>query len=60
MHKDVGLALGSAEELGLPLPITSLTEQMFRAAISEGYGEDDMCATIRVMERWAGVQVKKH
>jgi 3-hydroxyisobutyrate dehydrogenase/2-hydroxy-3-oxopropionate reductase len=59
MHKDIGLALQSAEELGLPLPATSLTEQMFRAAISEGYGEADMCSTIRVMERWAGVDVVK-
>ena len=58
MHKDMGLALGSAQEMGLPLPLTSLTEQMFRAAISEGYGESDMCSTIRVMERWAGVEVK--
>ena len=31
---------------------------MFQAAISEGYGELDMCSTIRVMERWAGVEVK--
>jgi len=58
MHKDIGLAIESGEEMGLPLPITSLTEQMFRAAIAEGYGELDMCATIRVMERWAGVEVK--
>ena len=58
MHKDVGLAIESAQEMDLPLPITSQTEQMFRAAISEGYGELDMCATIRVMERWAGVEVK--
>jgi 3-hydroxyisobutyrate dehydrogenase-like beta-hydroxyacid dehydrogenase len=58
MHKDIGLALESAKELGVPMPITSQTEQMFQAAISEGYGEDDMCATIRVMERWSGVEVK--
>lgn len=58
MHKDVGLALESAQQMGLPMPITSQTEQMFQAAISEGYGEDDMCATIRVMEHWAGVEVK--
>jgi 3-hydroxyisobutyrate dehydrogenase-like beta-hydroxyacid dehydrogenase len=58
MHKDVGLALETAEEMNLPLPLTSLTEQMFRAAISEGYGDSDMCSTIRVMERWAGVEVK--
>ncbi|HTS50788.1 MAG TPA: NAD(P)-dependent oxidoreductase [Bryobacteraceae bacterium] len=58
MHKDVGLAIESGEEMSLPLPITSLTQQMFRAAIAEGYGDLDMCATIRVMERWAGVEVK--
>jgi 3-hydroxyisobutyrate dehydrogenase-like beta-hydroxyacid dehydrogenase len=58
MHKDVCLALESGAEMGLPLPITSLTQQMFQAAISEGYGELDMCATIRVMERWAGTEVK--
>jgi 3-hydroxyisobutyrate dehydrogenase-like beta-hydroxyacid dehydrogenase len=58
MHKDIGLALGSAQELGLPMPMTSLTEQVFQAAIAEGYGEDDLCGTIRVMERWAGVEVK--
>jgi len=58
MHKDVGLALDSAQEQGVPLPLTSLTRQMFQAAISEGYGELDMCSTIQVLERWAGVQVK--
>lgn len=58
MHKDVSLALDSAQELGLPMPLTSQTKQMFQAAISEGYGEDDLCATIRVMERWASVEVK--
>jgi 3-hydroxyisobutyrate dehydrogenase-like beta-hydroxyacid dehydrogenase len=58
MHKDIGLALGSAQELGLPMPVTSQTEQMFQAAISDGYGDDDMCSTIRVMERWAGTEVR--
>jgi len=58
MHKDIGLALESANELGLPMPITSETRQMFSAAISEGYGDLDMCSTVRVMERWAGVEVK--
>jgi 3-hydroxyisobutyrate dehydrogenase-like beta-hydroxyacid dehydrogenase len=58
MHKDIGLALESAQEMNLPLPLTALTEQVFRAAISEGYGDSDMCSTIRVIERWAGVEVK--
>jgi 3-hydroxyisobutyrate dehydrogenase/2-hydroxy-3-oxopropionate reductase len=58
MHKDIGLALASAREHGVPLPLTSLTQQMFQAAISEGYGELDMCSTIQVLEHWAGVEVK--
>jgi 3-hydroxyisobutyrate dehydrogenase-like beta-hydroxyacid dehydrogenase len=58
MHKDIGLALDSAQELDVPMPLTGITRQMFQAAISEGYGEDDMCSTIRVVERWAGVEVK--
>jgi len=58
MHKDIGLALGSAQQLGLPMPVTSLTEQVFQAAISEGYGEQDMCSTIQLMEHWAGIEVR--
>lgn len=58
MHKDISLALESARELGVPLPLTGLNQQVFQAAISEGYGEMDMCSTIRVVERWAGTEVK--
>lgn len=59
MHKDIGLMLDSAEELKVPLPLTGLTHQMFQAAISSGYGEEDFCASIQVMESLAGVEVKK-
>ena len=58
MHKDVGLALASAEALDLPLPLTAITQQMLRAAIAKGYGEDDFCSTIRVLEELSGVEVK--
>ena len=60
MHKDISLALESARSLDVPLPLTGLTQQMFRAAIAKGYGDDDMCSTVRVMEDWAGTEVKKH
>ncbi len=58
MHKDVGLALASAEALDLPLPLTGITQQMLRAAIAKGYGEDDFSSTIRVLEDFAGVEVR--
>lgn len=58
MHKDIGLVLDSAKELNVPLPLTSLTRQMFQVAISNGLAEDDICSTIKVLEEWAGVEVK--
>ena len=60
MHKDIGLMLESANELQVPLPLTGLTQQMFRAAIAKGYGEEDICSTVKVLEEIAGVQVKKN
>ncbi len=59
MHKDVGMALDSGKKLGVPLPLTGLTQQIFQAASSKGYADDDFCSTIKVLEEWAGVQVKK-
>jgi 3-hydroxyisobutyrate dehydrogenase/2-hydroxy-3-oxopropionate reductase len=58
MHKDVGLALESGKELGVPLPLTALTQQIFQAALSSGYGEEDMCSTIKVLEALAGIWVR--
>jgi 3-hydroxyisobutyrate dehydrogenase/2-hydroxy-3-oxopropionate reductase len=59
MAKDVGLALESAKSMNVPAPATALTEQMLRAAVAKGYGDDDFCSTIRVLEEWAGVEVKQ-
>lgn len=59
MAKDVGLALESAKSLDVPLPATALTEQMLRAAVAKGWGDDDFCSTIRVLEEWAGIEVRR-
>ena len=58
MHKDIGLMLESAKEKNVPVPLTALTHQIFQATISKGYGEDDICSTIKVLEDWAGIEVK--
>lgn len=58
MHKDIGLMLESAAELDVPVPLTSLTRQMFQAAIATGHGEEDICATVQVLEQMTGVVVK--
>lgn len=59
MAKDVGLALETAKAMNVPLPATALTEQMLRATIAKGWGDEDFCGTIRVLEEWADVKVQK-
>jgi len=59
MAKDVGLALETGKSMDVPLPATALTEQMLRATIAKGWGDDDFCGTIRVLEEWAKVEVRK-
>ncbi|HEY3825977.1 MAG TPA: NAD(P)-dependent oxidoreductase [Bryobacteraceae bacterium] len=58
MHKDMGLMLESAQELSVPLFLTSLSRQLFQAAITGGHGEEDICSTIKVLEEMTGVEVK--
>ncbi len=59
MHKDVGLAMELAKSLDLPLPVTAVTHQMLQATIAKGWGDDDFCSAIRVLEDWAKIVVKK-
>jgi 3-hydroxyisobutyrate dehydrogenase-like beta-hydroxyacid dehydrogenase len=58
LEKDIGLALDLGSEIGVPLLLTGLTQQLFEAAIAKGYGEDDICGSIRVLEEFAGCEVK--
>jgi 3-hydroxyisobutyrate dehydrogenase-like beta-hydroxyacid dehydrogenase len=58
MDKDVSLMLASGEQLGVPLLMTSLTHQLFQAAIASGYGEKDFCSSINLLEELAGVTVQ--
>ena len=58
MDKDIGLMLESAEELSVPLFLTSVTRQLFQAAIATGHGEEDICSTIKVLEGMTGVEVR--
>ena len=58
MDKDVGLILESGKELGVPLLLTAVTRQLCQTAIAAGYGEEDMCSTIKVLEGLVGAIVK--
>jgi 3-hydroxyisobutyrate dehydrogenase-like beta-hydroxyacid dehydrogenase len=57
LEKDMSLMLESAAEQQIPAPVTALSREMLRAAIAAGYGEDDFCGSIRVLEKLAGCEV---
>jgi 2-hydroxy-3-oxopropionate reductase len=58
-HKDLRNALLAAESLKVPLPITSLVQQMLVSLMSEGKGDLDHGAIVQYLEQVAGVEVKK-
>jgi 3-hydroxyisobutyrate dehydrogenase-like beta-hydroxyacid dehydrogenase len=57
LEKDMQLMLDSAAELNVPVPLTSLSRKMYQDAIAKGYGEDDICGSIRLLEELAGCEV---
>ena len=58
-QKDLHNALLTGKDLGVPLPVTSLVQQMLGALINQGRGESDHSAIVNFIEAMAGVEVKK-
>ncbi|HLL78205.1 MAG TPA: NAD(P)-dependent oxidoreductase, partial [Ktedonobacteraceae bacterium] len=59
LHKDLGLALELAAEDSTPTPITALTRQLYEMARAAGSGREDYTSVMKVLERMAGVEVRK-
>jgi 3-hydroxyisobutyrate dehydrogenase-like beta-hydroxyacid dehydrogenase len=55
MDKDLQLALDIADAAGVPLPVTALVQQLYRACISSGLGELDLTALVPRLRRDAGL-----
>lgn len=56
--KDLEICLSLADDLGVPLPLGALLRQMWEIAVRDGLGDLDHTALIRLLERWAGVEVR--
>jgi 2-hydroxy-3-oxopropionate reductase len=55
MHqKDVRIVMDEAHRLGLALPTTAATMQLFNAMAGSGLGEDDSVAMLELFERMSG------
>jgi 3-hydroxyisobutyrate dehydrogenase-like beta-hydroxyacid dehydrogenase len=58
MHKDVRLALSAAKEARIKLPALETVEEIYEMATEDGHGDLDYAATLTLLEKWAGVEVK--
>ncbi|HEX5802802.1 MAG TPA: NAD(P)-binding domain-containing protein [Azospira sp.] len=57
MHqKDLNIVMKSAHELGLMLPGSAMTAQMFNAMVGSGLGEEDSIAVLKLLEKLSGQQ----
>lgn len=58
MHKDIRLALDAARESRIKLPGLEAVEEVYDLASEEGQQDLDYAATLTLLEKWAGVEVK--
>jgi 3-hydroxyisobutyrate dehydrogenase len=57
-QKDVRLVLDTADQLGVPMLVSSLVFNLYRTLQNEGLGAEGNHALIKALERLAGVEVK--
>jgi 3-hydroxyisobutyrate dehydrogenase-like beta-hydroxyacid dehydrogenase len=58
MRKDIRLALDAAKEARVKLPGLETVEEVYDMAVEDGHAELDYAATLLLLEKWAGVEVK--
>ena len=56
--KDIGLATGLAEELGVSVPMAAAADGLLRHFRYSRFAEEDVLATVKAVEKEAGVQVR--
>jgi 3-hydroxyisobutyrate dehydrogenase-like beta-hydroxyacid dehydrogenase len=58
MSKDIRLALDAAREARVKLPGLETVEEVYDMAVEDGHADLDYAATLLLLEKWAGVEVK--
>jgi 3-hydroxyisobutyrate dehydrogenase-like beta-hydroxyacid dehydrogenase len=58
MLKDLRLALDAAKESRVKLPAVETVEEIYDMAAEDGNADLDYAATLTLLEKWAGVEVK--
>lgn len=58
MRKDIRLALEAGKEARVKLPGLETVEEIYDVAVEDGHADLDYAATLLLLEKWAGVEVK--
>jgi 3-hydroxyisobutyrate dehydrogenase-like beta-hydroxyacid dehydrogenase len=58
MYKDLRLAREAARQARVKLPGLETVEEIYEIAAEDGQGDLDYAATLTLLEKWAGVEVK--
>jgi 3-hydroxyisobutyrate dehydrogenase-like beta-hydroxyacid dehydrogenase len=58
MYKDVRLCVEEGEALGVPMPVAGAVHQMWLLANAENGPDSDFTEITKIIERWAGVEVR--
>ena len=59
LDKDARLGLAEATALNVPMWTLEQAARVWRFAMTQGYADQDVTAIARVMESWAGVEVRR-
>ena len=59
MLKDANLISKFAQDLNVPIPASAAIREVVKAAVNQGWGEENASAFIKQLESMAGIQVKK-
>lgn len=54
-QKDLAIALETARELGLPIPMAAYVEQIENGLMAKGYGDEDISAMARTLREMGGL-----
>jgi 3-hydroxyisobutyrate dehydrogenase-like beta-hydroxyacid dehydrogenase len=60
MLKDVGLFEEMARDLAVPAFVATAVANIWRFAVIQGFGPDDCTTIARMLEQWAGVEIRAH
>jgi 3-hydroxyisobutyrate dehydrogenase-like beta-hydroxyacid dehydrogenase len=58
LRKDFDLGLAAAQELGVPMPVAALTQQLVQAAIGSGRADEDFAVLLELQAAAAGLELK--